>query len=92
MAQHQFYGDFSYQEEYNPVESDNFATASGRDNFREKLRQQLEQLNSSEMSLPQGNDVDLTDFENDNDITEAEQQDFDEDCDDQEEVEQFSRR
>jgi hypothetical protein len=52
MAQHQFYGDFSYQEEYNPVESDNFATASGRDNFREKLRQQLEQLNSSEMSLP----------------------------------------
>jgi hypothetical protein len=29
--QQQFYGDFSYQEEYNPVGTDNFGTVSGRD-------------------------------------------------------------
>ena len=69
--QQQFYGDFSYQEEYNPVGTDNFGTVSGRDQFREKLRMQLEQLNQSEVSLAQ--EQNLSDFENDNDITEAEQ-------------------
>lgn len=43
------------------------------------------------MSLPQGQH-DLTDFENDQDITEAEVQDYDAECDDQDEDEQFSTR
>ena len=45
------------------------------------------------MSLPQG-EQDLTDFENDHDITEAEVQDYDQEIDDQNEAEyeQFSRR